>query len=301
MVWLNDDVSNFFVPLLVTLSTCTSLHCHLEQSMTRPLPSTNNLSTVSHVLWVSVLYIHRYSRNSLHARQLRRESPSSWTHGHSDHCRRNQQWHVDNIVQWVISYLKLSLLSGQEPSFPCSVMSILACVMIPVNACKIYHHSQTRSFPHIEIELSSRYAHPPNSPSLHSSSPQEAMQKCYSAATALSPHTYSRRSRTPSTLTCRCCPHQLLWRCWTWYPYSLLRLHRPRTFASPQPNWWWIVGIRLRPRTDNYNLSHGSPCEWINVCKNIILSSCLSFWTYWCKEGTSTPEGQGYGMCWPHW
>ena len=179
-------------------------------------------------------------------------------------------------------------------------MSILMCVMIPVNVCKIHHHSQICSFSHIKIELSLRYTHPLNSLSLHSSSPQEAMQKCYSATTALSPYTYSWISWTLSTLTCHCCPHQLLWRYWTWYPYFLPQLHHPKTFVSFQPNWWWIAGIQLCSRIDNYNLSHGIPCKWINICKNIILLSYLYFWIYWCKERTSMSEGQGYEMCWPH-
>ena len=114
-------------------------------------------------------------------------------------------------------------------------MSILTYVMMSVNACKIHHHSQTHSFLLIEIELSSRYSHPPNSPSLHSSSPQEVTQKCYSPATLLSPHIYFWRSQTLSTLACYCCHHQLLWRCWTWYPYTLPRLHCPRTFDLLNP------------------------------------------------------------------
>jgi len=61
-VWLKDDVSNFFVSLLVTLSTYTSLHCHLGLPMTRPLPSTNNLSTASHVPWVAVPSFRLHSK-----------------------------------------------------------------------------------------------------------------------------------------------------------------------------------------------------------------------------------------------
>ena len=132
-IWLIMTLVAFCL-LVVTLSTCTSLYCHLGQPITWFFPSMNNLPTVLHVSWMAIPSFHLHAKISFmfinhdwRARQARLWPWKPLPKGPAITC--SMYLRILHSELQSVSYLMLSLFSGEKPSFPWYPSSHASCCL----------------------------------------------------------------------------------------------------------------------------------------------------------------------------
>ena len=123
-----------FCLLVVILSTCTSLHCHLGQPMTRSFPSMNNLPTVSYVSWVAMLFFCLHAKISFmfinHDWRACQAGLWPWKLLPKEPAMTCSMYsRISHSKLQSVSYLMLSSLSGEKPSFPWCPSSHISCCL----------------------------------------------------------------------------------------------------------------------------------------------------------------------------